>query len=224
MKKAIIIVTLIVFSATCFQANLSAVNIKPDSNKGALSQLTITVKSKNQTSMKSEFNTLNKGTLFQSEKETYYFLPELYSVIYSGNPDNTASGNLTSIQSERSASLIQKKGRFSIYQSGLKVQDSKMTCQTVLANTLYPVVLNSRTGNLGIVTGNVIVKLKDIEQADEIAAEFNLNLKKAYSHLSTAFYLPSSDQDMLQLTEELGNDSRVKRATIEVLEYIQEAR
>jgi Open reading frame 2 N-terminal domain len=172
-------------------------------------------------SQKSEFSSYEKTASFQFEQETYQFLPELYSVVVRGASSDPITGNLASIQSEKSATLVQKKGHFQIFRSNLETGNKTMTCQNLYSQQVFPVVLNNRTGNLGIVTGMIAVKLKDIEQASDIAADYDLVIKNAFAHLNTAFYSTQPGQDLIQLGTTLGDDSRIEKASIEVLEHLQ---
>ena len=97
-----------------------------------------------------------------------------------------------------------------------------MTAQSVLNLTLYPVVLNARTNHFGIVIGNIIVILKDMNDAEVIAGDLNLKLKKKYNHLKTVFFNIKDGQDIINTHQTLIEDSRVKTATIEVLENFNE--
>ncbi len=172
---------------------------------------------------KTDYSAFKKGVSFQSGSETYQFLPELYSVNAKKLSSRSSTGLLGSISNEKAAILVKEKGPFKIYQSGLTVENLTMSSQNLFAETLYPVVLNNRTGNLAIVTGLLAVKLIDINEADNIAKEFNLAINRKFSHINTVFYVSGPDQDIIRLNQNLDDDSRIESATIDVLEHLQVA-
>lgn len=61
--------------------------------------------------------------------------------------------------------------------------------------TTYPVVMKSTNGQLGIVSGTLIVKLKDISHAGHLALRFGLGLKAQDDSLKLAYLVvPRPDQ------------------------------
>ncbi len=205
LMKNLIIGLIFLFTLSGCHQNLNAVNLKTGKGK---------------TDMKSQAvdtDSFLKGDTFSAGKETYTFLPELYSV--SGEERNSSDLNAatSTIHQSRSASLIKDKGRFSIYRSTVTRQSS-LSSQTIDSTKLYPVVLNPRTGQLAIVTGTILAKLNDMDDADYIASEYNLTVLRTYAHLSTAFYSTASGQDILQVEASLKTDTRISEVSIEVLE------
>lgn len=203
-----------VFIAFGCHSTLQAVSLKPEQPQSPDTMAT----QKHETgSIASSYAELQKGASFQSGSNTYIFLPELYSL---ANNRKAAASTLAAIRAEKSAVLIGEKGRFSIFKSGLADKQAAMSLQTTQNQTLYPVVLNPDTNNLAIVVGTLKVKLKDLSQADAIAADFKLEPPRKYSHLQTAYFKLPAGQDMIALSNALRSDARVERVAIEVLEHI----
>ncbi|MBU2511455.1 hypothetical protein KJ966_08950 [bacterium] len=218
--KNLIIGLIFLFALSGCHQNLSAVNLKPEISKTSSQTMT-----NDKTEVNSEAVDTDgflKGDSFSSQKETYVFLPELYSVSGEKRSDSGENTVLNSVHQSRSASFIKNKGNFSIYKSTVTRQSSLST-QTIDSARLYPVVLNPRTGQLAIVTGTIPIKLNNMEDADYIASEYGLTIIRKYAHLNTTFYSTTPGQDMIQVQDSLKSDARVSEVSIEVLETFNTA-
>ena len=169
---------------------------------------------------------LVKGDTFKSGKESYQILPELYSVSGERKSSVLKKAALSQIHEQKSGSHLKNKGKFSIYKSARteKGMSSSLSPKELNDTKLYPIVLNSRTGDVGIVTGTIIVKVADIEDADYLATEYNLLVAKSYERLNLVFFTTPTDQDIVKAKEALESDSRVNEATIEILERFNNAK
>ncbi len=216
--KYILLSISFLFLFGCHQ-NLSAVNLKPAKGVSkSHGDSKISESGKNQE--KPSFNDLQKGNSFKSGRETFVFLPELYSVFNRQKKRKSVLNSISAIQNKKSATLMKKKGRFQIYKSGKGLKMSAMSSESTLDQTLYPVVLNQRTNNLGIVLGNIKVDLDNVEIAEDLAKEFNLKIQKKFAHLKIVFFSVKEGQDIMSIHQNLVDDSRVKSASIEVLESL----
>lgn len=166
------------------------------------------------------YSSLLRGSAFQTEKESFVFLPELYSIATFKTSDSYTLNLISAVQKDKSAALFKQKGNFSVYRSNASASLNTMATQATRKLTLYPVVLNTRTNNLGIVIGSIKVKLSDLSAASNLASTYNIKLVKSFDHLKTVFFEASANQDIILLTDSLSNDSRVQRATIEVIENV----
>ena len=202
MKSIIIILTTFILLAGCHQ------------NLGAGTH--------NTQSASNNIEAMTKGSTFSSAKESYVFLPELYSVKSRGKKDTAANKSIETLQSATSADFVQQKGMFQIYKSGGVVSENKLTSDSATSLTLYPVVLNQRTNQLGVVPGNIIVKMDDTSEAQLVSAEYGIQLKKQYAHLKTAIFNVEDGQDILEIYQHLQKDSRIQQVSIEVLENLNE--
>ena len=168
-----------------------------------------------------QYDDFQKGQSFQTGNNTYIFLPELYSGRESQQKSDAGYGSLSSIQEEKSANLVEKKGRFSIFRSGEDEGDS-MSAKVSQNKTLYPVVLNPNTNQLAIVPGTIKVTLDDMYLAESIAIDFRLQVFKKFGHLKTVYYKVDTGDDILAKTTALESDPRVNSAAIEVVEEMNE--
>jgi len=211
MKQILLSILIVLILSGCYQ-NLGAVTNKIQGESPVVSSMS------NSQEYSISYSDLQKGASFVSNRESFVFLPELYSLINRKKNKVRVTSNIAKIQNEKSATLFQKKGGFGIYKTGAGVENQFMTAQSVLNLTLYPVVLNTRTNQLGIVVGNISVILIDMNDAETIASELDLNVKKKYDHLKTVYFKIREGQDIISLHQSLINDTRIKSASIKVLE------
>ena len=156
-----------------------------------------------------------KGKQFKSQKETYSFLPDVISAkeiqiekvtkIESSNQTNRSAKH-TVIEQD----IIQKKGKYIIFKSGLSQLNSNLKA--------LPVVLNERTNQYGILTGSIIIKFKNFDIADEIRDQFNLIESKRYEHLNRIFYKTTPSETMIDMISQIKSAYPDCDINIEVLE------
>ncbi len=87
--------------------------------------------------------------------------------------------------------------------------------------TVYPTAINTRTGTLGVLTGALVVKPKNLAEADAIANSHELETAKAYPHLHTVFYRVKANTDIADVAAALQADPRVESAYPEIIEYVR---
>ncbi len=68
--------------------------------------------------------------------------------------------------------------------------------ERVAGATIFPTVVNTRTGTLGVLTGTLVVKPKNLADAAAIASTHGLAEGKAYPHLRTVFYRVRANTDI----------------------------
>ena len=200
MNKIIYLLSVMVLLSNCTQpifANSKEVNQKQE------------LKHKN------TISNLIKGNQFSSRKEVYSFLPEVISaksiqVEKVSEISASKSSNLTSKHAVLEQDVIQNKGNFIIFRSGLSQLNSN-------SNTL-PVVLNERTNQYGILTGTIIIKFKDFDNADLIKDQFDLIESKRYQHLNRVFYKTTPSEAIIDTVSQIKSDFPDCDVEIEVLE------
>src|SRR5262249_11151721 len=85
----------------------------------------------------------------------------------------------------------------------------------------YPAVVNTRTGRLGVLTGALVVKPKDMADADAIAASHALDKGRVFPHLQTVFYKVRPGEDIADAAAALQADPRVESAYPEIIESVR---
>ena len=220
MKLTLLILFIGLFISGCHQ-NISATNLKPDLPQ-LDDQSDIELNGVDNSINLIDYSSFEKGDKFFSGREQYTILPELFSVIQRSGGNKNENNSLTQNLSA-SSNFLKKKGNFAIYKSAKNGGVTSLTSQSVITKHQYPVVLNSRTNNLGIVTGKIKVKLDNYDDLLNIAADFNLKIADSFRHLNLVFFEVKNDQDIIQQGLDLASDTRIKSANIEVLEHILEA-
>jgi len=111
--------------------------------------------------------------------------------------------------------LIETKGSFIVY----SVQQNTGSMVTINGAT-YPTAFNMRTGVVGIMPGTLNVKLKNTANTAAVAADYGLEIVRVFAHLKTAYFKIKPGQDVVSIVTALMADTRVARAEIEVIEYL----
>lgn len=173
---------------------------------------------------KTWIDTLAQGEHFENDGFSYTALPTLFAVKTDASGPAALKPSLSGDGSDR---FIEQKGPFALYE------------QTEAANTVgvrtlskisagdgfaYPAVLNLKTQSLGVLTGKLWLKLKDLSDADAIASDYALSLSFTNTALSTAFYeVPKTESvDLLALRSKLLADSRVETVTLDMVDRIRQ--
>jgi hypothetical protein len=118
--------------------------------------------------------------------------------------------------------VIERKGLFSVY------KQSQATAPSIRAENesadnvpTHPVVYNLKMKSIGIITGKLWLKLKDMQDAPSIANMYNIPLYFANNEMSTAFYDIPGDVNIQTLRKQLEADTRVVRVTLDMVDEIQ---
>jgi hypothetical protein len=85
----------------------------------------------------------------------------------------------------------------------------------------HPVVYNLKMKSIGIITGKLWLKLKDMQDVPSIADMYNIPLSFANNEMSTAFYDIPGDVNIQTLRKQLEADTRVLRVTLDMVDVIQ---
>ena len=81
------------------------------------------------------------------------------------------------------------------------------------------VVENADTGHLGIFTGILKVKLKDMQDVDQVIEHNQYEIEITHDHISLVQYRIDDIALALKTHEELTSNPKVKRVSLEILEY-----
>jgi hypothetical protein len=86
----------------------------------------------------------------------------------------------------------------------------------------YPVVLNRETGNLGVLTGNLFVRVHDVAHASALAATYGASVRKVKPKLGLVFLeVVKEGRDLFTIADGLRSDSRVIQADLEIVENLR---
>ena len=172
-------------------------------------------------------SSLPRGETFENDGSTYAWLPTLRAEKHDGRKvESNMNANAGSALTDPAVGdVIERKGLFAVYRQSLAEEASIRTASGSSGEVqTYPVVLNLKTKSLGIITGNLWLKLKDMQDAQPIAEAFNMNLSFVNIPMATAFYEFPADVDILTLRKHLEADSRVSRVTLDMVDRISHLR
>ncbi|HEY7726652.1 MAG TPA: hypothetical protein VH880_15065 [Anaeromyxobacteraceae bacterium] len=157
---------------------------------------------------------LPRGSAFRTNGQPYGFLAGLRAVARApGEP----SGEALARAGAAAAELVEEKGGFAVFRESAAAA-SEATRAAGRAPT-YPVAVNERTGDLGVVPGTLVVRLRDPPAAGELARDHGLSLDFHAAHLGTAFYRAPAGASLPAAAARLAADPRVRSAEIEVKEH-----
>lgn len=159
--------------------------------------------------------TLSRGKQITVNNQTYQHLPEVFAVAHA-DPGKGPQELLAQVGAS-TGSLIETKGPYVVYRSG-QPQAAPSVSQ-IGSVTVYPTVLNTENGTIGVLLGTVEVKPKRMADAAAIGSDLGLEMIREFPHLRTVFYKVRNNRDVIQAAAALGADSRIESAYPEVLEY-----
>jgi hypothetical protein len=152
--------------------------------------------------------TLQKGKQITGSRGQYRFLPEVHAV------EQEALSRI----GESGAQILETKGRLVLFRSA---QQKPAFVERVAGATVYPTVVNARTGTFGVLTGTLVVKPKRLADAAAIANGHGLDKGKEYPHLQTVFYRVKANTDIADVAAALQADPLVESAYPEIIEYVR---
>lgn len=166
-----------------------------------------------------DFVALASGEEISSNGETYVVLPEVRA-LQNFDPNEEPDRALSRL-GLGTPEILQLKGNFVIYRepTGQGVQ-SQAVLKSIQDTMSFPVVLNVRTGQLGIVLGNLVVRLKNMADAEGLASAHGLRINRRFDHLGVVFLTVAMGKGIYATKQRLKADQRVESAEIEILENI----
>ncbi len=155
---------------------------------------------------------LDQGEVFENDGSTYVCLPTLRGEKATGREAASAKkGTADAVMGE----VVERKGSFTIYRQSAVLETRAGD------NQAHPIVFNLKTKSLGILTGKLWLKLKDLEDALPMADAYDMTISFVNIPMSTAFYKISSRADILTLRKDLEKDPRVLRVTLDMVDRIR---
>lgn len=170
------------------------------------------------------------GESIKGEHDSYNIVKNAFALHNSSqnttqNTSNKLKAQSSSSSSSSTSSLLVKKGGFSFYKgSNSQVQQSTSakSQQSQPLSTSFTVVLNHRTGTLGILTGSILIKLNDFRDADSLIQNYNLTETSRFGGLLKLVIVKTEVAKLNSLLTQISADPRVERAEPEILENFNE--
>jgi len=159
--------------------------------------------------------TLQKGKQIRGAREQYQHLPQVFAV---GLSNSSETPEEAIARTESGAQLLETKGKLVLFRSG---QTKAASLHRAGGASVFPTVVNLRTGTLGVLTGNLIVKPRNMSDAEAIASSHGLDKTKVYPQLQTVFYRARANTDIADAAAALQADARIESAYPEIIEYVR---
>jgi len=147
---------------------------------------------------------LQRGREIVAQGQHYRHLPEVRAV----EGKSRAEGE-----------VIETKGRLVLYR-GAAAESAALKLSG--GSLEFPTVMNTRTGALGVLTGALVVKPRDMADADAIANSHALDKGRVFPHLQTVFYKVRPGEDIADVAAALQADPRVESAYPEIIESVRQ--
>lgn len=160
--------------------------------------------------------TLQRGKQIKGSRGQYRHLPGVLAVEQKAT-DETPQQALDRLGASV-GQLVETKGKLVLFRTA---QQKPASVEGLGGSAVYPTVLNTRTGTLGVLTGTLIAKPKSMSDAAAIANSHGLEKGKEYPHLQTVFYRVKSNIDIADVAAALQADTRVETAYPEIIEHVR---
>jgi hypothetical protein len=162
-----------------------------------------------------------KGPEFTNDRRTYRVVAGMQAVRLG---DATAAARAEALGLP-AAAVVEQKGPYAIVERGTAAgaPANRLAAASAISSVdgerAFPVVVNTRTGQLGVVSGTIIVKLASIADADALAKANGLSVEHVAESIGFAFLRAPAGMDVLATTAALGRDPRVTLAYAEIREH-----
>jgi hypothetical protein len=158
---------------------------------------------------------LNSGIVFTSNQVQY-------QLILGGR---ATSNNVNSTSALSSSSTVNNSnvwsGQKGPYQLSIAGPLASGTNSMSASSEGYNLIaFNSESGNIGIIVGEIIVKLKSGVTAESIASSYGINLTNNFESIRTAVYRVYSWQNIFTIAQQLSLDQGIEFAELDVIEHI----
>ncbi len=162
-----------------------------------------------------------KGAPFQEGRQAYQVIVGLRAAV---RGPGTAEARLSAL-GVPTADLVEEKGPFVVYARAVRVPTAEgglaaaSAVNSVDSSPTYPVVVNVRTGELGVLPGVIIVKLARPADAEPLATANGLAVDFVAENIGYAFLKVPDGRDVVAAAAAVARDPRVTTAYPEVREH-----
>jgi len=157
---------------------------------------------------------LDRGKLITANMQQYQHLPGVLAIERKDlqeTPEEAVSRG-----GAAGAQIVETKRRLVLYRDG---QRRPAWIERKAGISTYPTVLNTRTGTMGVLTGTLVVKPKNMSDAASVASSYGLEIIRAFPHLQTVFYRVRPNTDIADVVGTIQLDQRLENAYPEIVEH-----
>ncbi len=159
---------------------------------------------------------LDSGVVFTSNQVQYQLI--LGGRAVNQNTNNITSLAALSVSSNNNYLWSDKKGPFQVFIAS-EASNASIAAMSSSASSYNQIAYNPETGNVAIIVGEIIVKLRPNVSAEVIAAIYNINLVNNFQQINTAFYRVNDWQDIFTISKQLSENPAIEYAEVDVIEH-----
>ena len=159
---------------------------------------------------------LDSGVVFTSNQEQYQLI--LGGRAVKQNTNNVAA---LSASSDRSNLWSDQKGPFQLFIAS-EASDASLATMSSSGGSYNQIAYNPETGNVAIIVGEIIVKLKPGIPAESIASSYGINLSNNFESINTAVYRAYSWQNIFAIAQQLSLDPGIEFAELDIIENFEQ--
>jgi len=142
-----------------------------------------------------------------------------YQLILGGRAvnQNNINSNASSLSSASNSNSLWtgEQGNFQLSIVGSDTTTNSASA-SMAASNFNQIAFNPKNGQISIIVGDIIVKLKPYFSAETIADTFNINLVSKFENINTAVFRINPGQNIFNIVEQLSGNSGVEFAEIDI--------
>jgi hypothetical protein len=153
---------------------------------------------------------------------TFLNSQEEYQLILGGrafNKNNNINSNTSSLSGNANSNNLWTGEQGSFLLSIVGNDTSTNSASASMANSNFnQIAYNPRSGQIGVIIGDIIVKLRPYYRAETIANIFNINFITSFENINTAIFRIKPGQNIFTIAEQLSGYVGVEFAEIDIID------
>jgi hypothetical protein len=144
-----------------------------------------------------------------------------YQLILGGRAvnQNNINSNASSLSSASNSNSLWtgEQGNFQLSIVGNDTSTNSATASMANSN-FNQIAYNPRSGKIGVIIGDIVVKLRPYYSAETIASTFNIDLITSFDDIRTAIFRINPGQNIFTIAEQLSGYVGVEFAEIDIID------
>lgn len=157
---------------------------------------------------------------------TFLNSQEEYQLILGGrafNKNNNINSNTSSLSGNANSNNLWTGEQGSFLLSIVGNDTSTNSASASMANSNFnQIAYNPRSGQIGVIIGDIVVKLRPYYRAETIANIFNINLITSFENINTAIFRIKPGQNIFTIAEQLSGYVGVEFAEIDIIDNLNQ--
>jgi hypothetical protein len=157
---------------------------------------------------------------------TFLNSQEEYQLILGGrafNKNNNINSNTSSLSGNANSNNLWTGEQGSFLLSIVGNDTTTNSASASMANSNFnQIAYNPRSGQIGVIIGDIVVKLRPYYRAETIANIFNINLITSFENINTAIFRIKPGQNIFTIAEQLSGYVGVEFAEIDIIDNLNQ--